>query len=116
MADGRCRHGFSERKYGGVPLQRLSRRCSVSGVDKPFEAVIWGWLLVDDEVPRPTPGEVLSGLQLCIGPLGPRYQDLMDSLSVRATVEWAMFDEWNHRINTVIAVDGNRFVYIAPDR
>lgn len=85
-------------------------------MDEPFEAVIWGWLLVEDEVAKPTPGEMLSGLPLLIGPLGPRYQSSMSPVTIQATVEWVKFDEWNHRIATVVEVDGNRLVHIAPAR
>ena len=99
----------------GGPMAKRSRSdVVVAHMDKPFDVVIWGWLLVDDEVANPKPGEVLSGLQLHIGPLGPRYGELMEPLTVQATVEWVRFDEENHRINTVIGVDGNRLLHTAP--
>jgi len=85
-------------------------------MDEPFEAVIWGWLLVDDEVAKPTPGEVISELPLLLGSLGRRYQRSMKPVTVQATVKWVTFDEWNHRIATVVEVDGNRLVHIAPAR
>ena len=85
-------------------------------MDERFEAVIWGWLLADDEVAKPIPGEVISGLPLLIGTLGSRYQESMKPVTIQATVERVKFDEWNHRIATVVEVDGSRLVQLEPAR